>query len=141
MRLFAAMHETDRPPFSGRPSLTGNCGHGRTFSLPRPVANDRRCRKSRRFVGGCLGLHCFETWSRFRLWRSQSVLGFSRCWRELGCNGWPDGTERQGLKVLYDSGEMEFVTRAGQPSKPHAFKSVVDLEVSKMHLDALTFIP
>jgi hypothetical protein len=48
--------------------------------------------------------------------------------------------ERQGLKVLYDSGEMEFVTRAGQPSKPHAFKSVVDLEVSKTHLDALAFI-
>ena len=58
-----------------------------------------------------------------------------------GRNGWPDGTERQGLKVLYDSGEMEFVTRAGQPSMPHAFKSVVDLEVSKTHLDALTFIP
>jgi hypothetical protein len=36
---------------------------------------------------------------------------------------------------------MEFVTGAGQPSKPHAFKSVVDLEVSKTHLDALTFIP
>jgi hypothetical protein len=36
---------------------------------------------------------------------------------------------------------MEFVTRGGQPSKAHAFKSVVDLEVSKTHLDALAFIP
>ena len=30
----------DRPPFSGRPSLTGHCGHGWTSSLPRPVASD-----------------------------------------------------------------------------------------------------
>jgi hypothetical protein len=30
----------DRPPFSGRPSLTGHCGHGWTCSLPRPVAHD-----------------------------------------------------------------------------------------------------
>jgi len=30
----------DRPPFSGRPSLMGHCGHGWTCSLPRPVAND-----------------------------------------------------------------------------------------------------
>ena len=30
----------DRPPFSGRPSLTGHCGHGWTCSLPRPVAID-----------------------------------------------------------------------------------------------------
>ena len=30
----------DRPPFSGRPSLTGYCGHGWTCRLPRPVAHD-----------------------------------------------------------------------------------------------------
>src|SRR5215216_2087367 len=30
----------DSPPFSGRPSLTGHCGHGWTCSLPRPVAID-----------------------------------------------------------------------------------------------------
>lgn len=35
---------------------------------------------------------------------------------------------------------MELVTRAGQSSKSHALKSVVDLEVSKTHLDALTFV-
>jgi len=40
VRLFLAHH--DRPPFSGRPSLTGHCGHGWTCSLPGPVANDTR---------------------------------------------------------------------------------------------------
>jgi glutathione S-transferase len=30
----------DRPPFSGRPSLTGHCGHGWTRSLTRSVAHD-----------------------------------------------------------------------------------------------------
>jgi hypothetical protein len=32
----------DSPPFSGRPSQTGHCGHGWTCSLPRPVAIDIR---------------------------------------------------------------------------------------------------
>src|SRR6476661_7989814 len=32
----------DRPPFSGRPSLTGHCGHGWTCSLPHPVTIDTR---------------------------------------------------------------------------------------------------
>ena len=36
------MAHHDRPPFSGRPSLTGHCGHGWTCSLPRPVAIDPR---------------------------------------------------------------------------------------------------
>ena len=36
--LFVA--HRDRPPFSGRPSLTGHCGHGWTCSSPRPVAID-----------------------------------------------------------------------------------------------------
>jgi hypothetical protein len=35
---------------------------------------------------------------------------------------------------------MEFITRTGEPSEPHAVKAVVDLEVSKTHLDALTFV-
>ena len=34
------MAHHDRPPFSGRPSLTGHCGHGWICSLPRPVAID-----------------------------------------------------------------------------------------------------
>jgi hypothetical protein len=36
--LLLAHH--DRPSFSGRPSLTGHCGHGWTYSVPRPVAID-----------------------------------------------------------------------------------------------------
>jgi hypothetical protein len=36
---------------------------------------------------------------------------------------------------------MELVTRARQSSKSHALKSVVDLEMSETHLDALAFIP
>ena len=41
----AAVHESVCPlttgrVFSGRPSLTGHCGHGWTCSLPRPVAHD-----------------------------------------------------------------------------------------------------
>ena len=36
---------------------------------------------------------------------------------------------------------MKFVTGAGEPSEPHAFKAVVHLEVSKTHLDTLAFIP
>jgi hypothetical protein len=39
------MAHRDRPPFSGRPSLTGHCGHGWTCSLPRPVANDPLLRR------------------------------------------------------------------------------------------------
>ena len=31
------MAHYDRPPFSGRPSLTGHCGHAWTCSLPRIV--------------------------------------------------------------------------------------------------------
>ena len=49
--------------------------------------------------------------------------------------------QRQGLEVLCDCGEMEFVTCAGKPSEPHAFETVVNLEVSKSYLDALSFIP
>ena len=41
--------------------------------------------------------------------------------------------------AIYRSREL--VTSAGQSSKSHALKSVVDLEVSKTHLDTLTFIP
>jgi hypothetical protein len=37
---FRLLAHHDSPPFSGRPSLTGHCGHGWTCSLPRPVAID-----------------------------------------------------------------------------------------------------
>jgi hypothetical protein len=36
---------------------------------------------------------------------------------------------------------MEFVTCAGKPSEPHALEAVVNLEVSKTHLDTLSFVP
>src|SRR6202030_1421561 len=39
-RFHTAWALNHRPPFSGRPSLTGHCGHGWTCSLPRPVAID-----------------------------------------------------------------------------------------------------
>jgi hypothetical protein len=45
------------------------------------------------------------------------------------------------LRFCTIAGKMELVTSAGQSSKSHALKSVVDLEVSKTHLDTLTFIP
>src|SRR5262245_44525720 len=35
---------------------------------------------------------------------------------------------------------MEFVARAGKTPEPHAFEAVVNLQVSKAHLDALSFI-
>ena len=69
------------------------------------------------------------------------VAGASRKRREQELVRWTDGSERQGLEVLYNGGEMEFVARTGKPSEPHAFKAVVNLEVCKTHLDALTFVP
>ena len=38
-RLHRISTHHDRPPFSGRPSLTGHCGHGLTCSLPRPCCD------------------------------------------------------------------------------------------------------
>ena len=55
--------------------------------------------------------------------------------------GRPEGSKGKGFQVLYDRREMKFVTRTGEPSEPHAFETVVGLEVSKAHLDALAFIP
>jgi len=69
------------------------------------------------------------------------ALGFSRDRRDWECARWTEGSERQGLEVLYNGGEMKFITRAGKPSQPHAFKAVVNLEVSKTHLNALALIP
>ena len=36
---------------------------------------------------------------------------------------------------------MELVAGAGETSQPHAFEPVVDLEMSKAHLNAFAFIP
>lgn len=56
-------------------------------------------------------------------------------------DGRTEGSKRKGFQVLYDGREMKFVTRTGEPSEPHAFETVVGLEMSKAHLDALAFIP
>jgi hypothetical protein len=58
----------------------------------------------------------------------------SACWRA-------EQTERHRLEVPHDGGKVKLVTRAGEPSEPHAFKAMVHLEVSKTHLNALAFIP
>ena len=54
---------------------------------------------------------------------------------------WTKGSKRQGLQVLYDGREKKLVAGTGQPAEPHAFETMVGLEVSKAHLDALAFIP
>src|SRR4029450_7701498 len=36
---------------------------------------------------------------------------------------------------------MELVARAGKTPEPHAFEAVVNLQVGKAHLDALSFVP
>jgi hypothetical protein len=53
---------------------------------------------------------------------------------------WPENSEGQGLQILYDGGEMEFVARTRKPSKSHAFESVMGLEMGETHLDALAFV-
>jgi hypothetical protein len=53
---------------------------------------------------------------------------------------WLENSEGQGLQVLYDGGEMEFVACTRKPSKSHAFESVMDLEMGETHLDALAFV-
>jgi hypothetical protein len=69
------------------------------------------------------------------------IFDVSRKGPERERDGWTEGSKRQGLEVLYDGGEVKFVTRAGKPSQPHAFETVVGLEMSKAHLNALAFIP
>ena len=47
-RFHTAWAHRDRPPFSGRPSLTGHCGLGWTCNLPRPVVHSPRRTSSSR---------------------------------------------------------------------------------------------
>jgi hypothetical protein len=49
---------------------------------------------------------------------------------------WQENSEGQGLQILYDGGEMEFVARTRKPSKSHAFESVMGLEMGETHLRA-----
>lgn len=46
-----------------------------------------------------------------------------------------ENSEHQGLQVLYDGGEMEFVACTS-----HAFESVMGLGMGETHLDALAFV-
>ena len=39
----------------------------------------------------------------------------------------PESSQRHGLKVLHDGGEMELIARAGKPTQPHAFEAVINL--------------
>jgi hypothetical protein len=66
------------------------------------------------------------------------VSGNRRVWER---GGRTKGSKRQGLPVLYDGREKKFVAGARQPAEPHAFETMVGLEVSKAHLDVLAFIP
>ena len=60
------------------------------------------------------------------------------------CMSWsgrrPDGSECQGFEVLYDCCQVEFVADTGKTSEPHSFESVVDLQVSKAHLNTFAFV-
>jgi hypothetical protein len=47
----------------------------------------------------------------------------------------PDCSERQGFEVFLDYCQVEFVSDTGKISEPHSFESVVDLQVSKTHLN------
>ena len=40
----------------------------------------------------------------------------------------------------YDGGKMKLVAGAGETSEPHAFETVVGLEMSKAHLNALALV-
>src|SRR5258705_11376102 len=51
-----------------------------------------------------------------------------------------EGSERQRFEVLHDGSKMELVACAGQPAEPHAFEAVVNLQMSKAHLDALALV-
>ena len=46
----------DRPPFSGRPSLTGHCGHCWTCSLPRPTPRRPIIAASNAVIRGITGI-------------------------------------------------------------------------------------
>src|SRR5215472_12393101 len=56
------------------------------------------------------------------------ISGNRRAWER---DEWTKGSKRQGLQVLYDGREKKFVAGAGEPAEPHAFETMVGLEVSK----------
>ena len=48
--------------------------------------------------------------------------------------------QRHCLEVLDNCPEVELIASAGEAPKAHALESVVDLQVSKPHLDLLALI-
>src|SRR5512144_2997027 len=53
---------------------------------------------------------------------------------------WSEQAHGHGLEVLNDGGEMELVAGAGKAAQPHAFESMMRLQVGKAHLDPLPLI-
>src|SRR4029077_12372993 len=101
----------------------------------------RCCRKSRLSVVITPRLPGIENGGQFGGGSRQILPEVSRSRPAREHGGWTEGSKREGFQVLYDCREMKFVTRTGEPSEPHAFETMVGLEVSKAHLDALAFIP
>ena len=46
----------------------------------------------------------------------------------------------EGLQILHDSGEVEFVARAREAAQAHALEAMVGLQVGKAHLDLLALV-
>jgi hypothetical protein len=103
-------------------------------------AIDRCCRRSQ-FSSDCLDWRGIEIGESLGGGSGLIVPWVSGRRRARERDGWTKGSKRQGLQVLYNGREKKFVAGAGEPAEPHAFETMVGLEVSKAHLDALAFIP
>ena len=53
---------------------------------------------------------------------------------------WLEGSQRQGLEVLHDGGEVKLIACPGEAAQPHALEAMVGLEVRKSHLYLLALI-
>jgi len=53
---------------------------------------------------------------------------------------WLEGSQRQGLEVLHDGGEVELIACPGEATQPHALEAMVGFEVRKSHLDLLALV-
>ena len=52
----------------------------------------------------------------------------------------PDQSQRHGLEVLHDGGEVELVAGAGETAQSQPLEAMMGLEVRKAHLDALPLV-
>jgi hypothetical protein len=92
----------------------------------------------------CCGGVFTYSWRGITAWSANALPGLPfhlrnrrahlTCWRA-------EQTERHRLEVLHDGGKVKLVAGAGETSEPHAFETVVGLEMGKAHLDALALIP